>query len=129
MVAIVTDRARRRVVVTAPAGTRWAAFHEAVLAAIDRAPSLADYNWIIDDQGPMDDVDVPRMARTGQVFQARATRVDTHTVVVTTDRFFPNWARVIDLNYGGRKHHGAPTLAAAHRRLDQLEAASGVDGA
>ena len=86
--------------------------------------NIAFPDWIIDDQGPMDDIDVAGMMRIGETFRrlAQETLRRTHTVVVTTDRFFRTWARVVDLNYGIRKHHAAPTLAAAVALLDQLEA-------
>ncbi|MFN3931759.1 MAG: hypothetical protein ACK4JY_08430 [Brevundimonas sp.] len=106
-----------------PAGVRWTAFEAAVLGAIADTPALTDWNWIIDDQGPMDDVDVAGMSRIGDAFRRLARDPDrrTYTVVVTTDRFFATWARVIDLNYGNRKHHSAPTLARAIALLDRLE--------
>ena len=125
-----TDPERRRVHVTVPPGTRWAVFEAAVLGAVDRSPALTDWNWIIDDQQPMDDVDAAGMARIGQIFRqlAREPERRTWTVVVTTDRFFATWARVIDLNYGARRHHAAPTLAAAGKLLDRLEAGEAGSG-
>lgn len=126
-VTIETDQARRRATATVPPGTSWATFERAALAAVNATPELADWNWIIDDQGPIDDVDVGGMVRIGEAFcrLASAAGRNTHTVVVTTDRFFDTWARVIDLNYGERRHHGAPTLTAAIALLDRLE--GGVD--
>lgn len=122
-VTIEIKAASRRVIATVPSGVRWAAFETAVLAAVNRAPVLTDWNWLIDDQGPMEDVDVEGMARIGEAFRARTSQPPRplYTVVVTTDRFFATWARVIDLNYGGRKHHSAPTKAAAAALLDRLE--------
>lgn len=120
------DQARRRAIATVPPGTSWIKFEKAVLAAVAGDPDLTDWNWIIDDQGPIDDVDVGGMVRIGETFcrLASAAGCNTYTVVVTTDRFFDTWARVIDLNYGERRHHGAPTLTAAIALLDRLEAAS-----
>jgi len=43
------DDARRRVVITAPPGTRWAVFHAFVQKHVGDRPDLADWNWIIDD--------------------------------------------------------------------------------
>ena len=122
-----SDPERRRVVVTVPPGTRWAAFESATVGAIEAAPELTDWNWIIDDQGPIDDVGVEGMVRIGETFRrlAREPERPTWTVVVTTDRYFTNWARVIDLNYGARKHQGAPSLAAAMLLMDRLEAGGG----
>jgi hypothetical protein len=114
----------RRVIAVVPPGTPWASFERAALAAVEHAPTLTDWNWIIDDQGPMDDVGVAGMMRIGEAFRRLANDPlrRSHTVVVTTDRFFDTWARVIDLNYGVRKHHAAPTKAAAVALLGQLEA-------
>lgn len=72
----------------------------------------------------MDDVGVAGMVRIGEAFRRLASQPErqTYTIVVTTDRFFPSWARVIDLNYGLRKHHPAPSLAAAMALMDRLEA-------
>jgi len=78
----------------------------------------------------MDDVDVAGMAATGAIFRelAREPARRTFTIVVTTDPYFENWARVIDLNYGARKHHAAPTRAAAQALLDRLETVASSDG-
>ena len=118
-----TDEARQRVIVTVPDGTRWAAFHPFVLDLVKTRPALTDWNWIIDDQGPMDDVDVAGMAAIGAAFRQLTAdpRRPKFTITVTTDRFFANWARVIDLHYGVRRHHGAPSLAAAQSLMDRLE--------
>lgn len=123
------DPARRRAVAIVPPGTRWADFHAAVLAAVEQAPELTDWNWIIDDQGPMDDVEVAAMVRTGEAFRRLAATPErrTFTIVITTDRYFATWARVIDLNYGNREHHAAPTMADAVALMDRLE--SGVAAA
>jgi hypothetical protein len=57
-VTIETDEALQRATAIVPPGTRWISFEEAAVAAVVRDPFLTDWNWIIDDQGPMDDVDV-----------------------------------------------------------------------
>jgi len=124
-VTIELDEKCRRATAVVPAETRWSSFEETVLAQVNRNPTLADWNWIIDDQGPMDDVDVYGMIRIGEAFRrlTQAPSRQTHTVVVTTDPHFPTWARVIDHNYGKRKHHhSAPTKGAAATLLDQLDA-------
>jgi hypothetical protein len=117
------DEARQRLIVTVPGGTRWGAFHPFVVDLVTTRPALTDWNWIIDDQGPMDDVDVAGMVAIGAAFRRLTAdpQRPKFTVTVTTDRFFANWARVIDLHYGVRRHHGAPTVAAAQRLMDQLE--------
>lgn len=128
-VTIELDESLRRATAVVPTGTRWSSFERIVLAAVERDPALTDWNWIIDDQGPMDDVDVAGMIRIGEAFRRLASDPlrQTHTVVVTTDGFFPTWARVIDLNYGSRKHHSAPTRGAAVALLNRLEARSAGD--
>lgn len=125
-VTIEVHEALQRATATVPPGTRWSAFEAAVLTAVNRTPRLTEWNWIIDDQGPMDDVDVAGMIRIGEAFRRLASDPpgQLHTVVVTTDRFFNEWARVIDLNYGNRKHHSAPTKLAAVALLDRLVAVS-----
>ena len=88
-----------------------------------RKPELTDYDWIIDDQGPMDDVDVYAMTTTGEMFRTLSSKANrtTFTIVVSTDRFFGEWARVIDQFYGNRRHYAAPTLDAAITLLDQFD--------
>lgn len=121
------DPVRRRTLVTVPPGTRWATFETAFIRAISEQPEIADWNLIIDDEGPIDDVSVDGMVRLGEVFRrlSREPERDTFTVAVTRDRFFGPWAQVIDANYGRRKHHAASTPDAAARLLDRLEAGAG----
>lgn len=125
-VTIQLDENRRRATAVVPPRTRWSSFESVTLAAVEGDPSLTDWNWIIDDQGPMDDVDVQGMTRIGEAFRRLAKEPDrqTFTVVVITDPFFPSWARVIDLNFGTRKHYSAPTKGAATSLLDRLEMGS-----
>lgn len=130
MVLIAADHEQRRVVATVPSLTRWSAFHARVRAVIGASPGLTDYDWIIDDQGPMDDVEVGEMATTGEAFRAQGSPdTRTFTVVISTDRFFETWARVIDKHYGNRSHYAAPTLEAAVALLDQLAAGRNGCGA
>lgn len=107
-----------------PPGTRWSTFHSNVLTAIEASPALTDFDWIIDDQGPMDDVDVAGMTRTGATFRRLSSNPNeqTFTVITSTDRFFATWALVINENYGNRRHYSAPTLSAAVLLLDRLTA-------
>ena len=122
-VTLETDPVRRRVIVRVPPNVRWSRMEKTVVDAVLRAPELTGWDWIIDDQGPIDDVDVAGMARIGEAFRALAAGPShsTHTVVVTTDPFFGPWAQVMDHHYGGRRHHGAPTLQAARSLLDRLQ--------
>ena len=124
MVNITANHEQRRVLATVPPQTRWSSFHAETIAVVRASPVLTDYDWIIDDQGPMDDVDVKGMADTGEVFRKLASDGDaqTFTVVITSDRFFATWARVIDKRYGHRSHYAAPTLEAAAALLNKLSA-------
>ncbi len=118
------DATLRRSIATVPAGTPWRRFEQAVLKDVQGRPEVADWDLIIDDQGPMDDVDAEGMVRIGELFRSlvRSPERRTYTVVVTQDRFFGDWARVIDLHYGNRKHYGAPSLAAAIDLMNRLTA-------
>jgi hypothetical protein len=122
-VSIETDPELKRAIAVVPAGTRWAVFEAAAIAAVQASPQLSDWNWIIDDQGPMDDVDANGMSRIGETFRQASSdpQQRTYTVVVTEDPFFATWARVIDLNYGERRHFAAPTFEAAISLLSKLE--------
>jgi len=123
-VTIHTDEKLQRVVVTVPKGTRWASFEAATLATIAKEPALTEWTWIIDDKGPIEDIDVAGMARIGADFQRRVRDPlrPTYTFVVTSDRFFDTWLRVVDMNHGARKHMAAPTLPAACALADKLTA-------
>lgn len=123
MVAITANHEQRRVIATVMPGTPWRAFHAAVRAEIACAPELTDYDWVIDDQGPMDDVDVDAMAASGEMFKALSSEADrtTFTVVVSSGRFFGEWARVLDKFYGNRRHYASPTLESAITLLDQFD--------
>ncbi|RYE64796.1 MAG: hypothetical protein EOO83_00245 [Oxalobacteraceae bacterium] len=129
MTTLTIDRDIRRVVVTVPPHTRWGAFHVIVREAICHSSCLAEYHWIIDDRGPMDDVDVDEMARTGEVFRTHTSPSADKpvTIVITTDPSFSLWAKVIDEHYGGRRHYAAPTLDAAERLLDGLDCRHAVN--
>ena len=127
-VSFVRDPAARRALIKAALGTPWIRFTEAVLAEVQADPQIADWNIIIDDQGPMQDVDVDGMIRMGEAFCKLAARPEdrTFTVVVTQDPLFATWARVIDMNYSGRRRHGGPTLGEARRVMDRLEPSGGL---
>lgn len=123
-VTIDTDEKLQRVIVTVSEGTRWASFEAATLATIAKEPDLSEWTWIIDDRGPIEDIDVAGVARIDADFQRRVRdpRRRTYTVVVTTDRYFDTWLRVVDMNHGARKHLTAPTLSAACALIDKLTA-------
>ena len=112
-----------RVIVTVPPNTRWAAFQREVIGAIEDAPHITDWNWIIDEERQqMDDVDVDGMMRIGRTFR-RHTRTPERavTIVVTNDRFYALWARVMNYNFWGRQHQGAKTLREAEAMLDRID--------
>ncbi|RYG94969.1 MAG: hypothetical protein EON58_15165 [Alphaproteobacteria bacterium] len=123
-VTIDTDEKLQRVIVTISEGTRWASFEAATLSTIAIEPDLTEWTWIIDDRGPIEDIDVAGVARLGAEFQRRVRDPlrRTYTVVVTTDRFFDTWLTVVDMNHGARKHLTAPTLPAAYALVDKLTA-------
>lgn len=124
MTTIIADEGLLRVTVTVPAGTRWQAFTSQILAAVGRSPKLSNYDWIIDDQGPMDDVELSGMTLTGEAFRAAGEGSrPTSTVVVTNDRYFSTWAEVMDHHHLRRRHYGASTLAEAVELLDRLNSA------
>lgn len=106
---------RKMVIVTVPPGTRWAKFHHAIREALAVNPIWASWDWIINDEGPMEDAGVEDMAKTGQLFKylTNGEQQITYTVVVTTDRFFRHWALVMDQHYGNRCHLAAPSLSKA----------------
>lgn len=123
-VTISVDEQRRRAVATVPPGTRLAEFVVAIVDEIERRPDLSGWDWLIDDQGPMDDVNVEGMTQVAAAYNRHRpeTAPLRHTVVVTTDRFFGPWAKVMDLYFVQRLHHSAPTLAVAHQLLDRMSA-------
>lgn len=116
-----TDPARRWVVVTVHPGARWVKFHVAIRAELHANPEWADWHWIIVDRGPMDDVDVPAMVETGNLFCSltRKPDIQTYTVTVVADRHFGLWAPVLDRFYGGRRHLSSDTLEAAIALLER----------
>ena len=123
-VTIDTDEKLQRVIVTVPECTRWASFEEATLAIIAIEPKMTEWTWIIYDRGPIEDIDVAGVARIGAEFQRRVRDPlrRTYTVVVTNDRFFDTWLRVVDMNHGARRHLAAPTMPAACALADKLTA-------
>jgi hypothetical protein len=115
------DPARQWVVVTVLPGVRWVSFHADVRAKLHANPEWADWHWIVVDQGPMDDVDVPAMVETGKVFCSLIRRpgVQTYTVTVVADPHFGLWAPVIDNFYGGRRHLWSGSLEDAITLLER----------
>lgn len=63
------DEGLQRVTVTVPAETKWASFESVVRAAIATKPELTDWAWIIDDRGPIENIDIAGMMRIGEDFQ------------------------------------------------------------
>lgn len=118
------DAARERVTFRVPAGTRWTTFEATAAALLQTRPETADWNWLIDDAGPIEDVEADGMMRLGRLFVSltRQPARRRWTVITTDDPHFPEWARVIDLHHGARRHLAAPTAAAAEALLDRLDA-------
>ena len=121
-VRIEADPGRMRVLVTVDVGVRGPEFERAIEAALADQPASSEWDWIIDDHAHVDDIGVEGVARIGGLYETHApepTR-DSHTVIITDDRFFPPWGRVMDLHFRRRTHHAAPSVAAAHALLDRL---------
>jgi hypothetical protein len=123
-VSIQADDTRARVTVRIPAGTRWATFEATVTAFLEAQPQTADWNWVLDEDVPFSDVDIPGLGRIAALYRrlGSSPAPRAFTVVVTTDPFFPDWGRVIDMHFENRRHLAAPTAAAAHALLDRLDA-------
>lgn len=122
-VTVEVEAARERVIVRVPAGARWATFEAAARATLEGRPETADWSWLIDDEGPIEDVEADGMMRLAALFRrlSRFPERRRWTVIVTSDPHFPEWARVMDLHHGERRHLAAPTAAAAGALLDRLE--------
>lgn len=129
-VSIQADETRARVTVRIPAGTRWATFEATVTAFLEAQPQTADWNWVLDEDVPFPDVDIPGLGRIAALYRRLGSTPAprTFTVVVTSDPFFPDWARVIDMHFDNRRHLAAPTSAAAHALLDRLDAEQAAPG-
>lgn len=117
------DGTARRVLATISPGERFANYEREVATSLDLHPDWVDWDLIIDDQGPLDDITVDGMARIAEMYNRRTRGVHSHTVVITSDPYFAPWGRVMNHHFGNRTHHKAPTVAAARALLDRLEAA------
>ncbi len=120
-VTIEIDRGKKRVQVTVDVGVRGPAFEQAIEAALDQDPVLSEWDWIIDDHAGVDDIGVEGVARIAGLYARHAPDParDSYTVIITSDRFFAPWGRVMDLHFRKRTHLAAPTVDAAHALLDQ----------
>lgn len=129
-VSIQADETRARVTVRIPAGTRWATFEATVTAFLEAQPQTADWNWVLDEDVPFPDVDIPGLGRIAALYRRLGSTPAprTFTVVVTSDPFFPDWARVIDMHFDNRRHLAAPTSEAAQALLDRLDAEQAAPG-
>lgn len=118
------DAVRERVTLRVPAGTRWAAFEAATMALLEARPETADWHWLIDDAGPIEDIDVSATGRIAAAFRRHVRDPGRRplTVIITRDPYFAEFARVIDLHFDGRRHVAAPTVEAAEALLDRLDA-------
>lgn len=127
-VTIESDSRKKRVRVTVDVDVRGPAFERAIEAALDRTPALSEWDWIIDDHAGVDDIGVEGTARIAGFYARHApepTR-DSYTVIVTSDRHFAPWGRVMDLHFRRRTHLAAPTVEAAHALLDQRADGAGA---
>jgi enamine deaminase RidA (YjgF/YER057c/UK114 family) len=115
------DGSARRILATLTPGERWEHYERMLEAELNRHPEWADWDWIIDDHGPLDDISVAGMSHAAELYRRHSTGAPTRTVVVTTDAYFEPWARVMDHHFGHRTHHAAPTLAAARALLDRTD--------
>jgi hypothetical protein len=122
-ITVQTDEARERVILRVPVGVRWATFVSTAGALLEGRPETADWSWLIDDAGPIEDVDAAGMMHLAGLFRRLSRYPDRRrwTVIVTCDPHFADWARVMDLHHGARRHLSAPTAAAAEALLDRLE--------
>jgi hypothetical protein len=115
------DGSARRVLATLTPGERWDRYEQRLEDELNRHPDWADWDWIIDDRGPLDDISVAGMSYAAELYRRHTTGVRARTVVVTMDAYFEPWARVMDHHFGNRTHHAAPTLGAARALLDQSD--------
>lgn len=120
-VAIESDLARKRVLVTIEPGVRWTEFERAVETALDRNPASSEWDWIIDDHARVDETGVEGVERIASLYARHAPDPArrSYTVIVSSDRYFAPWGRVMDLHFRNRTHLAAPTVEAAHHLLDQ----------
>ncbi len=121
-VALSADPVRRLVLATPAEGARERHLVAAICAGLARNPEWADWDWIFDDGGRLDDLTVEGMRQAADAFAAAGASGGAWSIVVTTDRFFDPWRRVMDLTFAGRRHCPAPTLEAADQLLRQLRA-------
>lgn len=127
-VTIESDCQKKRVQVTVDVDVRGPAFERAIEAALDRTPALSEWDWIIDDHAGVDDIGVEGVARIAGFYARHAPDParDSYTVIVTSDRYFAPWGRVMDLHFRRRTHLAAPTVKTAHALLDQLADGAGA---
>ncbi len=127
-VTIESDSQKKRVLVTVDVDVRGPAFERAIEAALDGAPALSEWDWIIDDHAGVDDIGVEGVARIAGFYARHAPDParESYTVIVTSDRYFAPWGRVMDMHFRRRTHLAAPTIEAAHALLDQRAGAAGT---
>jgi hypothetical protein len=80
------DGSARRILATISPGERFGNFERDVGASLERHPEQADWDLIIDDRGPLEDITVAGMARIAEMYRSRSTGGHPRTVVITTDR-------------------------------------------
>lgn len=121
-VTLSADPVLRRIVVTPLDGACERHLVETIRTELARQPHWADWDWIYDDRGRLADLTVDGMRQAAEAFNAAASEggCNTWSVVVTDDRYFGGWARVLDLTFRNRRHVAAPSLEAADLRLRRL---------
>lgn len=120
-VIVEVDPGRKRVLVTVEVGVRGPGFERAIEEALDRHPPSSEWDWIIDDHAGVDDIGAEGVARIAGLYARHAPDPlrDSFTVIITNDRHFAPWGRVMDLHFRRRIHLAAPTVEAAHALLDR----------
>ncbi|MFA4892250.1 hypothetical protein [Brevundimonas sp.] len=120
-VMIECDLERKRVLVTVEVGVRPPEFERAIEEALDRHPPSSEWDWIIDDHARVDDIGVEGVARIAGLYARHAPDParESYTVIITGDRYFTPWGRVMDLHFRRRTHVAALTVEAAHALLDE----------
>ncbi|WP_374514860.1 hypothetical protein [Brevundimonas sp.] len=125
VITLSADTTRRRIIVAVADGARERHLQAAIRTALADHPEWARWDWIIDDDGRLEDLTVEGLQAAAEAFRAAGSEgADALTAIVTSDRFFGEMAHLLDLSFSGRRHLAAPSLQAALALLDRLRGAS-----